>query len=116
MQNIVIDKPYVFVPPHRGRWWPWLLQRFVRRRLRRKHGILSVECQGAENLRASQAQGHAILLAPNHCRPSDAEVVQEVSRQLGVLPFIVASWHLFMQSRLQTFLLRRIGAFSIYRE
>ena len=39
-----------------------------------------------------------------------------MSRQLGVLPFIVASWHLFMQSRLQTFFLRRLGAFSIYRE
>src|SRR5947199_110447 len=28
----------------------------------------------------------------------------------------MASWHLFMQSRLQYFVLRRIGAFSIYRE
>jgi 1-acyl-sn-glycerol-3-phosphate acyltransferase len=56
------------------------------------------------------------LLAPNHCRPCDPEVIQEVSRQLGILPYTVASWHLFMQTRLQTFLLRRIGAFSIYRE
>jgi 1-acyl-sn-glycerol-3-phosphate acyltransferase len=116
MQNIVIDKPYEFVPPHRGRWWPWLLQRGLRRRLRRKYGIMTVECQGAEKLRASQAQGHAILLAPNHCRPCDPEVVQELSRQLGVFPYIMASWHLFMQGWLQTFLLRRIGAFSIYRE
>ena len=30
--------------------------------------------------------------------------------------FIMASWHLFMQDRVQTFLLRRAGAFSIYRE
>ena len=22
MQNIVIDQPYRFVPPHRGRFWP----------------------------------------------------------------------------------------------
>ena len=116
MQNIVIDKPYAFVPPHRGRWWPWLLQRLVRRRLRRQYGIVAVECRGADKLRASQAAGHAIVLAPNHCRPCDPEVVQEASRQLGILPFILASWHLFMQGRLQAFLLRRLGAFSIYRE
>jgi len=30
--------------------------------------------------------------------------------------FTVASWHLFMQSPMQTWLLRRAGAFSIYRE
>ena len=28
----------------------------------------------------------------------------------------MASWHLFKQSRLQSFFLRRIGAFSVYRE
>ena len=32
-------------------------------------------------------------------------------------PFhIMASWHLFMQNRVQSFLLPRIGGFSIYRE
>jgi 1-acyl-sn-glycerol-3-phosphate acyltransferase len=116
MQNIIIDKPYVFVPPYRGRWWPWLLQRLVRRHLRRAYGVMSVECRGLDKLRTSLSAGHGVLLAPNHCRPCDPEVIQEMSRQAGVLPFIVASWHLFMQSRMQTFLLRRIGAFSIYRE
>jgi 1-acyl-sn-glycerol-3-phosphate acyltransferase len=116
MQNIVIDKPYGFVPPHRGRWWPWLIQRLLRRRLRRMYGIASVECCGTDKLLASRSAGHAILLAPNHCRPSDPEVVQEMSRQAGILPFVMASWHLFMQNRVQTFFLRRAGAFSIYRE
>src|SRR5438046_9464541 len=32
-------------------------------------------------------------------------------------PFhVMASWHLFMQSRVQSFLLPRIGGFSVYRE
>jgi 1-acyl-sn-glycerol-3-phosphate acyltransferase len=116
MQNVVIDKPYEFVPPHRGRWWPWFLQRFVPRRLRRKYGVASVECQGVDKLLASHAAGHGIVLAPNHCRPYDPEIINEMCRQTGLLPFFMASWHLFMQSRLQTFLLRRLGAFSIYRE
>jgi 1-acyl-sn-glycerol-3-phosphate acyltransferase len=116
MQNIIIDKQYVFVPPHRGTWWPRLLQIPVRRRLWRKHGVVAVECQGQDRLRASLSAGLGILLAPNHCRPCDPEVVQEVSRQVGILPFIMASWHLFMQSRVQTFFLKRAGAFSVYRE
>jgi len=116
MQNVVIDKPYEFVPPHRGRWWPWFLQRFVPRRLRRKYGVAAVECQGVEKLLASHAAGHGIVVAPNHCRPYDPEVINEMCRQAGLLPFFVASWHLFMQGRLQTFMLRRLGAFSIYRE
>ena len=116
MHNVVIDKPYVFVPPHRGRWWPWFLQRFVPRHLRRKFGIVAVECQGVEKLLASHSAGHGIMLAPNHCRPCDAEVMSEMCRQTGLLPYFMASWHLFMQSRLQKFVLRRLGAFSIYRE
>src|ERR1043165_2593544 len=116
MQNVVIDKPYVFVPPHRGNWWPWLLQRFLPRRLRKTHGIYSVECRGTEKLLASHSAGHGILLAPNHCRPYDPEIINEMSRQIGLLPFFLASWHLFMESRFKTFVLRRLGAFSIYRE
>jgi 1-acyl-sn-glycerol-3-phosphate acyltransferase len=116
MQNIVIDKPYVFVPPHRSPWWPRLLQRFVRRRLLRTYGVAAVECHGLDKLRASLKAGNGIVLAPNHCRPCDPEVIQELSRQAGILPFVMASWHLFMQSPLQTFLLRRAGVFSIYRE
>jgi 1-acyl-sn-glycerol-3-phosphate acyltransferase len=116
MQNVVIDKPYEFVPPHRGRGWPWLLRRLIRWRLRRAYGIAAVECLGTDKLLASRSAGHGILLAPNHCRPCDPEVVQELSRQIGIYPFTMASWHLFMQNRVQTFFLRRMGAFSIYRE
>jgi 1-acyl-sn-glycerol-3-phosphate acyltransferase len=116
MQNIVIDKPYQFVPPYRGRWWPWLLQRMSRHRLRRQHGIAAVECKGTEKLAASKAAGHGMMLVANHCRPCDPEVLHEAARQAKLLPFVMASWHLFMQNRLQTFLLRRAGAFSVYRE
>ena len=35
MNNVIIDKPYVFVPPYDGWFWPKFLQLFVRRRLRR---------------------------------------------------------------------------------
>src|SRR5207244_13562974 len=57
-----------------------------------------------------------ILLAPNHCRPCDPLVVGLIHVNLRTPCYIMASWHLFMQGRIQRFLLRRAGAFSIYRE
>jgi 1-acyl-sn-glycerol-3-phosphate acyltransferase len=116
MQNIVIDKPYVPVPPHRGNLWPKLLSFYAPRMLRKKFRVERVDIVHEERLKNSLSQGHGILLAPNHCRDEDPFVLGMLSKHVGTPFFIVASWHLFMQSRLQTFLLTRAGAFSIYRE
>lgn len=116
MQNVVIDRPYEFVAPLRGTTWPRLLQALLPWRLRRAYGIVRVTCIGAEKLCASLDAGHGVLLAPNHCRPSDPEVVHEMCRQSGLVPYLMASWHLFNGNRVQSFLLRSTGTFSIYRE
>jgi 1-acyl-sn-glycerol-3-phosphate acyltransferase len=116
MNNIIIEKPYVFVPPYDGWFWRKFLQLFVRRRLRRMFGIQEIECRGLQHLRESRAAGHAVLIAPNHCRPCDPFVISELARQVGEIPYTMASWHLFMQGRLQAWTLRRAGVFSIYRE
>jgi 1-acyl-sn-glycerol-3-phosphate acyltransferase len=116
MHPVVLDEPYEFVPPYRGRCWPWLLQKYVGRLLHRSHGVEQLECEGIERLKESIAAGHSVLLAPNHCRPVDPLVITEMCRRAGLAPFTMASWHLFSQSRVQRFILRRIGAFSVYRE
>jgi 1-acyl-sn-glycerol-3-phosphate acyltransferase len=116
MQNIVIDKPYVPVPPYRGKIWPAILARWAPRALRKKYGVTKVECVHADRLGASIRAGHGIVLAPNHCRDEDPLVLSALSKAAGSPFFILASWHIFMQSKVQTFLLRRAGAFSIYRE
>ncbi|MGD0389999.1 MAG: 1-acyl-sn-glycerol-3-phosphate acyltransferase [Tepidisphaeraceae bacterium] len=116
MQNIVIDKPYVPVPPHRGRIWPTILSLYSPRLLRKKYGVMQVECVNAERLRQSIAAGHGILLTPNHCRDEDPLLMGILSRAVRSPFYVMASWHVFMQDRVQTFLLRRAGAFSIYRE
>ncbi len=116
MQNIIIDKPYVPVPPHRGRFWPKLLAHYVPGLLRRKYGIARIEFVHSDRLRDSLKAGHGVLLTPNHCRDEDPFVLGSLSREVGSPFFIMASWHLFAHNRLQTFILRRAGAFSIYRE
>lgn len=116
MQNIIIAKPYRFVAPHRGKLWWRLFRPLLPLYLRKSHGIAGVECRGVERLRASLDAGHGIMLAPNHCRPPDPMVLGALSYQVNRPIYVIASWHLFMQNAVQTFLLPRLGVFSIYRE
>src|SRR5580658_3121673 len=116
MQNIVIDKPYVPVLPHKGRIWPALLSLYVPHLLKKKYAIDPVECLRTDRLIASLSAGHGILLTPNHSRDEDPLLMGMLSRSVKSPFFVLASWHVFMQDKLQSFLLRRAGAFSIYRE
>lgn len=116
VQHVVITKPYRFVPPHRGKIWWRLFQPILPVYLRRTWGIVSVESRQVERLRASLAAGHGVILAPNHCRPCDPMVLGPLSFELQRPFHIVASWHVFHQHWLQSFLLPRLGVFSIYRE
>ncbi len=113
---LVTDSSYRFVPPHEGRAWPRLLSGVIPRYLRRKYGVNEIEIQGAEKLRPLIDSGHGLLLAPNHCRMSDAVVLQGLSRRLRQPFFVMASSHLFRGRRFMAFVLRRLGAFSVYRE
>lgn len=118
MQDIIIEKPYQFVPPHRGNFLPkailklglvpWYLKKF--------EGVVSHQLHGIDHLRESMRQGHGVLLAPNHCRYADPLVMAFVAREAQVPMFAMASWHLFEQSRWQRWALSSIGAFSVYRE
>ena len=116
MHSVVTDQPYEFVPPLQGRFWPRLLQRLVPWRLNQSFGVERVECEHLDRLRESEAAGHSILIAPNHCRPSDPLISVECCRRAGLLPYTMASWHLFREGWLQRFILRSIGGFSVYRE
>jgi 1-acyl-sn-glycerol-3-phosphate acyltransferase len=116
MQSIIIARPYRFVPPHRGTLWAKLLRLWLPTHLRKAFGIESIKCRGVEHLQASVQAGHGILLAPNHCRPCDPFVLDELARCVHRHFHVLASWHLFMQNPLQRWLLPRAGVFSIYRE
>jgi 1-acyl-sn-glycerol-3-phosphate acyltransferase len=116
MQDIVIDKPYRFVPAYPGTFWAKVLGWWLPHYLKRHFGITQIEIRGAENLERSLAEGHGILLTPNHCRPSDPMVMGMLARRVNRPFHCMASWHLFMQGRFQAWLLRRAGAFSVYRE
>jgi 1-acyl-sn-glycerol-3-phosphate acyltransferase len=115
MNSVVSDKPYVPVPPYHGTFWVHVLNLYMPRYLKKRFGTAGVKVIGMEKLRASIAAGHGVLLTPNHCRDEDPFMLSTMARQVGKPFFVVASAHLFW-NKLQSFLLRRAGAFSIYRE
>jgi 1-acyl-sn-glycerol-3-phosphate acyltransferase len=116
MQNIIVEKPYRFVPPYPGEFWTRFFRYYLPRYLRRTFGIATAEIRGIELLQDSIRRGHGIVLAPNHCRPSDPLVMGLLNDQSGRPIHTMASWHLFTEGRFKAWVLRRIGGFSIFRE
>jgi 1-acyl-sn-glycerol-3-phosphate acyltransferase len=116
MQKLIIAEPYRFVPPYPGRFWMNVFRYYLAFHLRRNWGLAAYEFRGSDHLRHSLAAGHGIILAPNHSRPFDPLVLGLLGIEVEQPFFTMASWHLFKASRFQGWLIRRIGAFSIYRE
>ncbi len=116
--TVVFDRPYEFVPPHRGNGWPSFIQMFkiVDKYLKRKEGIVSHECRHLDRLNDSLARGDGILLAPNHCRYADPLVLGWPAREAKTHVYAMASWHLFNTGGWDGFAIRKMGGFSIYRE
>ncbi|XZE20518.1 1-acyl-sn-glycerol-3-phosphate acyltransferase [Pirellulaceae bacterium SH449] len=118
MQDIIIEKPYRFVPPYRGNWVPWIILKsgLVHRYLRKYEGVVDCHLHGVDHLRESLRLGHGVLLAPNHCRYADPLLMAFVASEAKTLMYAMASWHLFEQSMFQRWAISTMGAFSVYRE
>jgi hypothetical protein len=116
--SVIVERPYKFVPPHRGNLWPSFIQRFrmVDFYLKRKEGVVSYECRHTERLTQSLRDGHGILLAPNHCRYADPLALGWLSRDVQRHVFAMASWHLFNKGFFDRFAIPKMGGFSIFRE
>jgi 1-acyl-sn-glycerol-3-phosphate acyltransferase len=101
-----------------------LKPRFVRlfrpfRRWQRTSGqkLIEVEVRGAKHVHRTLAEGHGMLITPNHPTHADAYGMYEVSDHVGRPFYFMATWHLFAA---RNFLGRRIlqwhGVFSVDRE
>lgn len=118
MQNVLIEKPYEFVPRIKNTWAQSLYIRtpFFRRALNRLQGVNRHECRNLDRLKNSIDSGHGILLTPNHPRMADPMVMMHVARETPCNFYTMASWHLFNQDWMTTTAIRLMGAFSVNRE
>jgi 1-acyl-sn-glycerol-3-phosphate acyltransferase len=118
MQKIIVEKPYQFIPPYRGTFWPWVF-RTVHLHvyyLWRTEGVWKHEVRHLDRLRESLAAGHAILLTPNHPRTADPLAMGWLAVEAPCHFHVMASWHLFHHSRLYRWAIRAMGGFSVNRE
>lgn len=118
MQNVLIEKPYKFVPPLKS-VWPLKLIMYsgiFKRWLRKMEGVESAEVRNVDKLKESMAAGHSIMLSPNHSRTADPMVMGYLGVEAGCLYHAMASWHLFNQGWFHRLVIRAMGAFSVNRE
>ncbi|MGB4709667.1 MAG: 1-acyl-sn-glycerol-3-phosphate acyltransferase [Fuerstiella sp.] len=116
MQKVVFDEKYTFIPPYRGTFWSWAVGKYLPTLVRKRCGVNSWTTIGLDHLRDSLRQKNGIILCPNHSRASDPLMCGAIVTDTPVHSYAMASWHVFKQSWLETFVSRRIGAFSVYRE
>lgn len=116
MQQIIFEEPYEFIPPVESDAWVWLLRHLLKGFLRKQYNIHTFDCRHLERMRTSIDEGYSVLITPNHARIADPIVMGVLTGELGRNVMTMASWHLFKEGWYQTFILRRLGAFSVYRE
>lgn len=116
--SVVLQRPYQYVPPHRGNLWPSFIQTFriVDYYLKKKEGVVAHQCRDLHHWQSALDRGDGILLAPNHCRYADPLVLGWPARDLRTHVYAMASWHLFNKGTFDAFAIQKMGAFSINRE
>ena len=118
MIDVLIEKPYKFVPPYTLKWPPRLMLRTVSLEslLRKRYGVVDHECRNLDRLQQSLQAGHSIMLTPNHPRMADPIAMMHVAREASCLLYTMASWHLFNSGWFTRFIVRLMGGFSVNRE
>ena len=118
MQNVLIEKPYQFVPRIKATWPQTLYCKFgmFKRPLRKLQGVEDFEIRNVDLLRRSLSAGHGIMITPNHPRMADPMAVCYLAQQTPCNFYAMASWHLFNQGWLTRTTIRLMGAFSVNRE
>jgi 1-acyl-sn-glycerol-3-phosphate acyltransferase len=118
MQNIIVEKPYEFLPPYRATFWAEFFKRIGVHEyfLRRTEGVVAHEIRHLDRLRTSLAAGHSILVTPNHPRTADPLAMGWLAVEAPCNFHVMASWHLFQHSRLYAWAIRAMGGFSVNRE
>lgn len=109
------DLPYRFFPPRYFAPTAWLIRRFNRRWLSSRLRIREVEVHGREHLESLPAKTRIILL-PNHPTHADASILLEVCRQIGIRPRVMAAYDIYHRGKLEPWVMKRLGCFSVDRE
>ncbi len=113
------DLPYKFVPPKPNRLiigLGRLINRFIGLPSR-NHLIRKIRLTGKKGLLETAKNPKArYIIVCNHPTHSDPQVVNEICRRIGVKPAFMAAYDVFARSEMVSWIMQRIGAFSIDRD
>ena len=107
---------YQFIPPEESTWALDLIRHITPYYFPLVLNIKRWRFPGLENLMESYRKGAGILLCSNHQSGQDPFVLGKLAEASGRWFHFLASHHLFKQSELMGELLRRMGAYSIFRD
>ncbi|MEM1445659.1 MAG: 1-acyl-sn-glycerol-3-phosphate acyltransferase [Planctomycetota bacterium] len=111
------DQPYEWIKPVPSPVLGRMIRRFnAKRFLPKSKRIVEVRRIGGDDLATRLSQGDRLLLMPNHPTHGDAAIFMEALRQLGLPSQLMAAYDVFLRGRLDRFLMRRMGAFSVDRD
>ncbi len=114
-RNLLADQlPYRFYPPKLHPFWVALATPFIRRMMRTKLRVESIEFEGVENLQSLLGRGDGMLLTSNHVDIADCGVAFELGRKLRRPFCYMAAHQLFTGIHRQV--LPRLGVFPVDRE
>lgn len=115
------DLPYQFFPPKRNALVAWVMAQTNRwHRLPSTLKIDKVEVSGLDELHSGlNRRGRRrdrLLFLPNHPTHADAAVFLEAVRQAGISTQMMAAYDVFLRSKLDAWVMQKMGAFSVDRE
>jgi len=111
------DEPYRDFPPKDIPPWRWVLNWYNHSRfLPAAKRITKLIVHGSETLNQTRKPGDRLVLMPNHPTHADASIMLEASRRAGLTTQMMAAYDVFLRSKLDAFIMRRLGAFSVDRE
>lgn len=115
------DLPYQYFPPKRNALVAWSIGLFNRySRLPRTMKVDRIEVTGIDTLkqtiRRRGPKRDRVLFLPNHPTHADAAVFIEAIRQSGFTTQMMAAYDVFLRSRLDAWVMQKMGAFSVDRE
>lgn len=113
------DAPYRFFEAQPSAPLIWLGRRLNRHLILPgvNHRIREVSVSGDVGaLQEAKGRGERLLFVINHASHSDAQVLSEVQRRLGVDSCFMAAYDVFLRNKFCAWSMQRMGNFSIDRE
>lgn len=111
------DQPYEYYPPRRWAILAWLLGLYnCHYYLPRKMRVVGVEVSGHLESIRKRNRSDRLLFLPNHPTHYDAYIYFEALRRVGVSTHTMAAYDVFLRSRINAWIMQRMGVFSVDRE